>query len=204
MERPREKLLHYGPGALDHSELIAILIGSGTMHIPVSKIGRELIDLIENQPGRLYGISINDLCKVKGIGQIKAATILAAVELGKRALSQNLPPLQISHDDQVAAFLSPYLPGQESAGYFLVMLNARKEILATKEIRISPAQPPSVNDIVRLSLEAAASKIILARQAFDLDGTYLNTEKAFIIQLEAAACMLGLKFRGLLLLDNQP
>lgn len=203
MERPREKLLHLGPAALSNAELVAILIGSGTQKIPLMTICGLLIEAIDDQPGRLAKMTIGELCEVRGIGQIKAIVIAAAIELGKRAAQQTDQPLKLETIDQVAAFLSPYLPGQESAGYYLVMCNNRKELLATQEIAISNDRPPSVKLIIKAALAAGAAEILLCRTTFELSNQYLNEESAFIIQLEAAACMMNMGMRGLVIMENE-
>ena len=202
MERPREKLLHSGPAALSNTELIAILLGSGTQKIPLMAICDQLIGVIDNQANRLVEMTIERLCEIKGIGQVKAIILAAAIELGKRAVDQSGQPLLLETFDQVSAFLSPYLPRQESAGYFLVTCNNRKELLATQEIAFGNDGPPSVQLIIKAALAAGAAEIILCRAAFELSNKYLNEESAFIIQLEAAACMMNMGMRGLVIMEN--
>ncbi len=146
-------------------------------------------------------MTIEQLCEVKGIGQIKAIAIAAAIELGKRAAQQTDQPFKLKTIDQVAAFLSPYLPGQEIAGYYLVMCNYRKELLATQEFAIGDDAPPSVPLLLKQHWLRVA-EITLCRGPFELSAKYLNQESAFIIQLEAAACMMGMGMRGLLIIEN--
>ena len=99
MERPREKLLHYGPAALNNTELLAILLGSGSKNLPVISICEKLVTAINNQPAQLAALTIQQLCRIKGIGEIKAITLTAAVELGKRSFYQTPVPLPLTTDD---------------------------------------------------------------------------------------------------------
>ena len=73
-ERPREKVLQHGPGALSNAELIAVIIGSGISSAPVF-----------NDMAKLHEMTINQLCKLKGIGPARAVALQAAIELGLRA-----------------------------------------------------------------------------------------------------------------------
>jgi len=201
MQRPREKLLHFGAAAVSNLELIAILLGSGNKKIPVMHICDQLIAVIDDQPDKLVSMSTEQLCQIKGIGEVKAIILAAAVELGKRAVCPAGRPLLLATIDQVAAFLSPYLARQESAGYFLVMCNNRKELLATQEFAITESGPPPVNTIIRAALAAGAAEIILCRSPFDLPVSYLDKEKVMIIQLDAAASMVNMNMRGLFVAD---
>ena len=83
-DRPREKLMQNGPGVLSDSELLAILIGSGsTKESAVSLMQRILADC-GNNLNTLGKMSLHELMRYNGIGEVKAVTILAACELGKR------------------------------------------------------------------------------------------------------------------------
>ena len=202
MQRPREKLLHFGPAALSNKELIAILLGTGSYQAPLTSICDELIAAMDNRPQRLATMGIEQFCKIKGIGEVKAIILVAAMELGKRSVCIVGQPLALATFDQVAAFLSPYLPRQESAGYFLVMCNNHKELLATQEFAIDEYVPPRVNTIIRAALAAGAADIVLCRSPFDLPDHYLDKEKAMIIQLDAVASMVNMNMRGLFVVDT--
>jgi DNA repair protein RadC len=204
MERPREKLLHSGARSLSNAELVAILLGSGTQKIPLMTICDALITAADNQVDQLAAMGIDQLKTIRGIGEFKAILLVAAFELGKRALDQTGQPLLLETFDQVAAFLGPFLPRQVSAGYFLVMLNCRKELLATQEFDIRENEPPCIQTIIRSALAAGAHELVICRAPFELSPNYLNREKAFIIQLDAAASMLNMGMRGLLVLDGPP
>ena len=83
-DRPREKLIEHGPDILSNSELLAILIRTGTPRRSALDIARELTDDDGFYSNIAKARSVADLSKIKGLGPAKAATILAAVELGRR------------------------------------------------------------------------------------------------------------------------
>ncbi len=87
-DRPREKLLRKGTSALSDAELIAILIGSGTPAMSAVEVAKKIIQPVGNNLHELARLSIKDLMKVKGIGEAKAISIVAALELGRRRKDQ--------------------------------------------------------------------------------------------------------------------
>ncbi len=94
-DQPREKLIEHGQAALSTSELLGILIGSGTNEKSAVQVCREILASVENDLDRLARLSIHDLMKFRGIGQAKAVTIVAALELGRRKQNQVPPESQI-------------------------------------------------------------------------------------------------------------
>lgn len=84
-DRPREKLLQKGKSALSDAELMAILIGSGNQDESAVELSRRILkEAVSNNLNQLAKLSVSDLVKFKGIGEAKAITIVAALELGRR------------------------------------------------------------------------------------------------------------------------
>ena len=92
-DRPREKMMAKGKAALSNAELIAILIGSGNSELSAVELSRRILDSVDNNLISLSNLTLSDLMRHKGIGEAKAITIMAALELGKRrrAAEANLP-----------------------------------------------------------------------------------------------------------------
>ena len=86
-DRPREKMMAHGAGALSDAELLAILIGSGSSDETAVELMRRVLASCRNDLGDLGKMGLEELCAFKGIGPAKAVTILAASELGKRGAS---------------------------------------------------------------------------------------------------------------------
>jgi DNA repair protein RadC len=88
-DRPREKLLSKGISSLSDAELIAILIGSGTAKLSAVDVAKKVLAYVENNLDSLAKLSVKELMKAKGIGEAKAITIVAALELGRRRKDQS-------------------------------------------------------------------------------------------------------------------
>ena len=83
-DRPREKMISKGKGALSNAELIAVLIGSGCGDLSAVELARQLLDAVGDNLYDLSKLSIDELKQHKGIGEAKAVSIMAALELGRR------------------------------------------------------------------------------------------------------------------------
>lgn len=84
-DRPREKLHALGAGKLSNAELLAILLCTGSSELSVLDLCRKIMKSVKDEPARLLNRTAEDFCKYPGIGVAKAATLLAALELGRRA-----------------------------------------------------------------------------------------------------------------------
>lgn len=83
-DRPREKLMDKGRQILSEAELIAILIGSGSRNETAVELSKRILATVENNLNELGKLSVKELTKFKGIGEAKAISIVAALELGRR------------------------------------------------------------------------------------------------------------------------
>lgn len=134
-DRPREKLAKYGPEYLTDSELLAILIGSGTKDNSVLDIAQELIHG-EGIPEELAAIrDVKELSAVKGLGTARASIILAALELGRRLAAAGPHKRQyVTSPEEGAAVLLPYLRYRMKERFLVVLLNSKNGVLAISQI----------------------------------------------------------------------
>src|SRR5580698_5438007 len=91
-DRPREKLSGQGRRALTDAELIAILIGSGSRNETAVELSRRILHHYENDLNKLGKASVNELSNFKGIGEAKAISIIAALEIGRRRNDADVKP----------------------------------------------------------------------------------------------------------------
>lgn len=195
-DRPREKFLQHGAQALSVAELLAVILRSGTADVPLMGTCHALASLIDDDPGRLEALDVGNLAQVKGIGEIKAISLLAALELGRRSLEHH--PSKSLTDMAIESLIAPYFAPIPVPQYYLVLLNKSRELLATVELVTEKNKLPDLNNIIKLTVEAGAAEIVLCRNEAPLTDDYSNEENAYILQLDAAANMLKVHFRGLL------
>ena len=132
-DRPREKMAANGAAVLTDAELIAILLRTGTAEKSAIDIASEM-----TADGGLYkrlaGITrLNELTNIKGLGQAKAATVLAALEIGRRiASAKPLEKIHLSCPQDVADFLMPRLRYAAKEQFVVILLNNKNKVIGTE------------------------------------------------------------------------
>jgi DNA repair protein RadC len=172
-ERPRERLLSQGVRSLSSAELIAILLGTGQGAGKLSAVGLGQLILQTISQGKDFGdpvaglqtISPQQLMEIEGVGPAKATAILAAIELGKRALYAKPPDRAEITDPSVAVqALSQDLMWQTQERLAVLMLDNKNRIITQRIITIGTATETIAHprDIFREVLKSGAVKLILA------------------------------------------
>lgn len=134
-DRPREKLAQKGPSALSNAELLAILINTGTPQRSALDIARELLSLSSDNLLELGKHSLQDIKKVKGLGEKKAVTLIAALELGKRrqlASAREIPV--IKHSKDIFSLLIPYFMDKTTEEFYAVFLSQAGAVIHVEQI----------------------------------------------------------------------
>lgn len=163
-DRPREKMISKGSASLSNSELIAILINNGSKEKTAVELAKELLRLGKDNLTQLGKLSLKELQQVKGIGEAKAISIAAALELGRRrqaALPMDKPIIGSSRE--IAAYLQANLKDQGCEQFAVVFLNrANKinhfEVVSQGGITGTVADP---RVILRKALEKEATSLVL-------------------------------------------
>ncbi|MFW5759018.1 MAG: RadC family protein [Bacteroidota bacterium] len=163
-DRPREKLLSRSSMALTDAELLAILLGSGTRDLSAVDLARHILVSANNNLSDLSRFSIKDLMKFKGIGEAKAITIAAALELGRRRrLQESLQKKKILTSRDAFDIMHPVLSDNNYEEFWIILLNRNN--MVQKSHRISEGSiAGTVADpkkIFKIALEEQASSIIL-------------------------------------------
>lgn len=164
-DRPREKLRLKGRLALSDAELIAILIGSGSRNESAVSLSQRILADVNNNLNELGKSTINDLTKFKGIGEAKAITIIAAMELGRRRrVGEVMERKQISSSKTVFDFFQPIIGELPHEEFWILYLNNSNKII--KSERLSKGGITGTLVDVRLvykeALQTGATAIILA------------------------------------------
>ena len=161
IERPREKLISKGTQNLKDEELLAILLRTGREGKNVLELARQV--LAEYPKKRLLKMQYEDLTKIKGIDSDKACTILAAIELVKRALKIGEATLPIIHSTKDVIAQSVYLRDKTREHLMGIYLNARNEMVFKKPIFIGTLNANLVHprEIFNEALKQNAASVIL-------------------------------------------
>ena len=131
-EQPREKALKYGFSSLSDAELLAILLRTGTKELNVKELALEILKEMNNLNG-LQNSRISKLSSIKGVGKVKAITILAALELGKRFNKEsNFKALKIRETKDVYNAYKDELENDAQEKFMAVFLNNQNIVLASK------------------------------------------------------------------------
>ena len=129
-DRPREKMLLRTAAALTDAELLTILIASGTREKSALELAREVLGLAHNNLQELGRLNVAELQKIKGIGEARAITIAAAMELGRRRqISAGLDRESITQPSHLAAIVIPLLQDLNHEAMCVVYLNNAKKMI---------------------------------------------------------------------------
>ena len=163
-DQPREKLLHKGPAVLSNAELIAILIGSGNTEESAVELSKRIMMEVNDNFAELARLTIQDLQKYKGIGEAKAITIAAALEMGRRRNTSVLNEKPQAKDSKTAFILLQKELGDLNYETFcILLLNRANKVLKT--IRISDGGITGTivdpRKVFKIALDNNATSIIL-------------------------------------------
>lgn len=163
-DRPREKLLLKGKGALSDAELMAILLGSGSRNESAVDLARRILASIDQNLIELSKMSVGELQKFKGIGEAKAISIVAALELGRRRRGAEVVRRKaVSSSREAFELLQPYLSDLQYEQFVIVLLNRANHVLKVVNVSDGGVSGTFVDPkkVFRLALEGSASAIIL-------------------------------------------
>ena len=163
VDRPREKLARVGAEALGDNELVALVLGSGTRSRGALIVALDVIGAADGVQG-LVRIGIDELCRVPGVGESRAARLKAAVELGRRALFSDREerPQMLSTAD-IVEYLTPRYAGFGVERFGVMLLDQKQRvirsvILSTGTVEASVSHP---RDVFRVAMLASASHVVV-------------------------------------------
>ena len=164
-DRPREKFIQKGSGALSDTELLSILIRSGTHDNSALVVAQEVLQLAKGNLSLLAKLQIKDLLSIKGIGNAKAITLMTALELGRRRrLSEVIDRFKISSSFDVFELMKPLLEDLLVEQFWTLYLNNSNKVLS--KLKISEGGMTGTVVDIRLilkhALELNATSIVLS------------------------------------------
>jgi len=163
-DRPREKLLLKGKKALSDTELLAILIGSGSKNVSALALSKLILASIDNNLNRLGKMSVSDLKKFKGIGEAKAIAIITALELGRRRrLEEAVEMLKITSSTAVFNIMQPLIGELLHEEFWIIYLNNSNTIVHKEQLSKGGLTGTLVDGrlVFKMAIELYATAIIL-------------------------------------------
>jgi DNA repair protein RadC len=162
-DRPREKLARLGAAALGHNELIAIVVGHGVPRTGALDLANAVLDRMGGVAG-LAKAGHDDLVAVRGIGAARAAQILAAVELGRRAVAGVASErIQMTSPRAVAEYLLPQYGNRRVEQFGVVLLDTKRRVLRSTVLSVGTLDASIVHprEIFREAVAGGAAAIVL-------------------------------------------
>lgn len=163
-DRQREKLLDQGRRALTDAELMAILIGSGSRSETAVELCRRILADAKNNLNNISKLEVQELCRYRGIGEAKAISIIAALELGRRRkeTEQESAPI-LNSSKKVFDYFHAYMQDLIHEEFWVLYLNAGCKLLDKKMIGRGgqDSTPVDIRLILRYGLQLQASSMIL-------------------------------------------
>ena len=175
-DRPREKLLLKGKHALSNAELLAILINSGNKSESALDLSRRILQTTESNLAELAKLSVANLQRFRGIGQAKAITIVAALELGqRRRLADSLSRKKISSSKDVFELMQPKLGELTHEEFWVIFLNNSNHVKGVVANREEPFVKFQLLETVNISKGGVTGTVvdlrILFKQALEKNAT---------------------------------
>jgi DNA repair protein RadC len=163
-DRPREKLMLKGKSVLSDAELIAILIGSGSKNESAVELSKKILASVANNLNELGKLNLSQLCNFKGIGEAKAVTIIAAMELARRRRSEEVIELtKITSSKIIFEIMQPIIGELPHEEFWVLYLNNANKVIAKNQLSKGgmTGTVVDVRIIFKSALESGAVGILL-------------------------------------------
>ncbi|NQX69548.1 DNA repair protein RadC [Paenibacillus alba] len=204
-ERPRERMLQYGAGALSHVELLAILLRTGT----VSESAVRLASRILNESGGLRSLvdmSKDQLTQIKGIGDAKALQIMAGIELGRRlAKSSYAERVTIRSPKDIANLMSEDLRYLQKEHFVCLFLNTKNHLLAQETLSMGSLNASIVHprEVFRAAIKRSSASIVCVHNHPSGDPTPSPEDIQLTHRLVEAGTIIGIEVLDHVIIGDQ-
>ena len=195
-ERPREKVMAKGIQYLSDSELLAIILGSGTRNTTAVELARKILGKAGNNLHELGRQSVSELLKVKGVGPAKAVSIMAAMELGRRRTGINqAEKIPVKSSETVFRLFHPLLGDLDHEEFWLLMLNRANRVLGRFKVSQGGLSGTVIDTriILKRALDSLSSSIIVCHNHPSGNNQPSDADVKITEKLKKAAEMLEIK-----------
>ena len=204
-DRPREKMLAKGKEALSNAELIAILIGSGNSKETAVDLSKRILHDNKDNLIELSRLTINDLMKYNGIGEAKAVTIAAALELGRRRrFSEALEKPSIKNSQVAYECFYAHLSDLNHEQFWIMLLNNANKVIKMEKVGVGGMTGTTADPkkIFKCALENNAASIMLCHNHPSGNVVPSNADKQITNNLVKAGQFLEIKILDHIIIGN--
>ena len=205
-DRPREKLLNKGVKSLSDTELLAILIRSGTRDISAVELAREILNLSKNNLSELGKKTVTEFMKLKGIGEAKAISIVAALELGRRRNYSDSPEKSsVTSSSDVYNYFKPLITDISHEEFWVLYLNRSNKVIDQYKLSQGGISGTVIDIrlIMKRAIELLASSIIVCHNHPSGNKNPSDNDKAITTKLKIAGEQLEIRLLDhLIITDN--
>lgn len=163
-DKPREKLMLKGKSVLSDAELIAILIGSGSRNESAVDLSKRILASVDNNLNALGKLSLSQLIQFKGIGEAKAISIIAALELGRRRRGEDAVELKkITSSKVIFEIMQPIIGELPHEEFWIIYMNNSNKVIAKSQLSKGGITGTlvDVRIVFKSALEMGATALIL-------------------------------------------
>ena len=163
-DKPREKLMLKGKSVLSDAELIAILIGSGSRNESAVDLSKKILASVDNNLNALGKVSISQLMNFKGIGEAKAISIIAALELGRRRRAEEVVELKkVTSSKVIFEIMQPIIGELPHEAFWIIYLNNSNKVISKSQLSKGGITGTLVDIriVFKTALEMGATALIL-------------------------------------------
>lgn len=204
-ERPREKILRYGAEYLSNSELLALILRTGTKEESVLNLCDRLLSHCGGING-ISGSSISDLEQVKGIGEAKATQILALEELATRFNSfKSGTEYAVNSPKDVSIYMMGQMKNLKKEYFKLIMLNTKNIIISVKDISIGNLNSSIVHprEVFIEAIKLSSASVILCHNHPSGDPTPSKEDILITKRLRECGTLLGIEVLDHVIIGNE-
>ncbi len=194
-ERPREKMLNRGAQILSNAELLAILVQTGSRNESALELGQRILELMNEGIHELNNTTVQELCKIKGIGQSKAVQVLAAVELAKRInMDHYLVKERILSPKDVYSFIGQDMKHLKKEIFRVVFLDTKNKIIDYEDISMGSLNSSIVHprEVFNRAIKKSAAGVILMHNHPSGNPSPSNEDISITKRLVKAGDLLGI------------
>lgn len=163
-DKPREKLMLKGKSVLSDAELIAILIGSGSRNESAVDLSKRILASIDNNLNALGKLSLSQLMQFRGIGEAKAISIIAALELGRRRREEDAVELKkITSSKSIFEIMQPIIGELSHEEFWIIYMNNSNKVISKSQLSKGGITGTlvDVRIVFKTALEMGATALIL-------------------------------------------